>query len=305
MDGDLESLKSIDSHGQQKALHFDSEKKAASNSEEHKQVKDSPTKKDSDSKEEHLSQDKGVKEDSVAESNDKKEESEKVETEKENSDVNEKPAEEDEKAEKEEKEEKELDNQEQISSHKKNVSQILVTDLVFLDIKIGEEQVGRIEIGLFGKATPNTTANFKGLCEGFTDKSGKIVTYKGTKFHRVIKDFMIQGGQIPGGTSIFGGNFADENFDVKFHGLGWVAMANAGKDTNKTQFFITTSDTWYLNGKTVVFGKVIKGMSIVDKIQNVKRGKNDRPEAPQEVLVTNSGSLETEPFLTDETDAVN
>lgn len=185
-----------------------------------------------------------------------------------------------------------------------NQQKTLVTQMVFLDIKIGEEEVGRIEIGLFGNDVPKTAANFKGLCEGFTDKgNGQSYSLKGTKFHRVIQKFMIQGGDLHRATSIFGGMFPDENFKVKYYGPGWVGMANSGKDTNSSQFFIATADTSWLYGKHVVFGKVIKGMDVVYKIEKNKTNKQDAPVIP--VVVINAGVLPTKPFLTDNSPAVN
>ena len=139
--------------------------------------------------------------------------------------------------------------------------------VVFLDITVNNNYIGRIEIELHNDITPLTAENFRSLCVG-----DKGYTYKGCNFHRVIPNFMLQSGDITnfngtGGISIYGRNFKDENFVLKHTGPGILSMANSGPNTNSSQFFITTVATPWLDGKHVVFGRVINGLNVVKTIE--------------------------------------
>lgn len=184
-----------------------------------------------------------------------------------------------------------------------------VTDLVYFDISIGGEAAGRIEIGLFGKTVPKTVENFRELCLKTREKdTDPLVGFEGSIFHRIIKDFMLQGGDFTkgdgtGGRSIYGERFPDENFKLKHYGAGWLSMANAGKDTNGSQFFITLKKTSWLDGRHVVFGKVIKGMDVCRKIEESPTDGGDRPV--KEVKITACGKLALDaPFSVTKDDAV-
>ena len=145
---------------------------------------------------------------------------------------------------------------------------------VFFDVTIGGQPAGRVTMELYADKCPKTAENFRALCTGEkgVGKSGKPLCYKGSSFHRVITEFMAQGGDFTagngtGGESIYGMKFPDENFTVKHSGRGDLSMANAGPNTNGSQFFMTFIPCTWLDGKHTVFGKVVDGFPVLDALE--------------------------------------
>ncbi|VDK74660.1 unnamed protein product [Litomosoides sigmodontis] len=154
-----------------------------------------------------------------------------------------------------------------------------VTDKVVFTIKIGDEEAGTVTIGLFGKTVPKTVKNFIELSK------------------------KAEGGDGTGSKSIYGEQFADENFKLKHYGAGWVSMANAGPDSNGSQFFITLKKTPWLDGKHVVFGKVLDGMKVVRKMENTKTTKPGDTPLKDVVIIRAEHVVVDAPFAIHKADA--
>ena len=198
----------------------------------------------------------------------------------------------------EQQQQQQLEQQQQQQQKQKAKKKSNALPRVFFDVEIGKKAAGRIIMELRSDVVPKTAENFRCLCTGEKGrgKAGKNLHFLNSVFHRIIPDFMLQGGDITrgngtGGDSIYGGDFRDENFKLKHNKPGMLSMANAGPNTNSSQFFLTTVETPHLDGVHVVFGSVTSGMNVVRKIEKV--GSNSgKPR--QRVRIVQSGELNSD-----------
>ncbi|KAF9011763.1 peptidyl-prolyl cis-trans isomerase [Cyathus striatus] len=182
--------------------------------------------------------------------------------------------------------------------------------ITYFDVTIGDKPAGRIAFSLYSDLVPKTAENFRALCTGEkgVGQSGKLLSFKGSGFHRVIKGFMCQGGDFTagngtGGESIYGEKFEDEAFPVNHTKPFLLSMANAGPNTNGSQFFITVAPTPHLDGKHVVFGEVIRGKSIVRQIENFPTSSGDVPTSP--ITIADCGVLSPNDLAATEKEAAD
>jgi peptidyl-prolyl isomerase H (cyclophilin H) len=168
--------------------------------------------------------------------------------------------------------------------------------VVFFEISIGNENIGRIYMELFADVTPITAENFRQFCTGEKLRGSIPIGYKNSIFHRIIKGFMVQGGDFikgdgTGSYSIYGERFDDENFKLKHDQAGLLSMANSGKNTNGCQFFILCDKAGHLDGQHVVFGKVIdpQSMSVVKQVEYIQTNMDDEPLT--KVTITECGQM--------------
>merc|ERR1712151_322240 len=171
-----------------------------------------------------------------------------------------------------------------------------VTEKVYFDIAIDGEDAGRITFGLFGNTVPKTAKNFSTLCDGSAGvgNAGKPLHFQGSNFHRTLPGFMAQGGDFTagngtGGESIYGNKFADENFTLKHEKPYLLSMANAGPNTNGSQFFITFKETPWLDGRHTVFGEVLEGVDVVNELEKIGSGSG---ATSKKATIKASGKLE-------------
>jgi cyclophilin family peptidyl-prolyl cis-trans isomerase len=169
----------------------------------------------------------------------------------------------------------------------------MANPVVFFDIAIGGAPAGRIEMTLRKDIAPRTVENFRALCTGEKSTPSQKLAYKDSIFHRVIPNFMLQGGDFTkfngtGGVSIYGNKFQDENFTLRHDKPGLLSMANAGPNTNGSQFFLTTVATPWLDGKHVVFGSVTAGMDLVKRIEGLG---SQSGSVRQEIKIVDCGQL--------------
>jgi cyclophilin family peptidyl-prolyl cis-trans isomerase len=188
-----------------------------------------------------------------------------------------------------------------MSNYKKNIGlKMKKNPQVYFDISIEKRVIGRIIMELFADVVPRTAENFRVFCTGERGISGttkKNMHYKGTIFHRIISGFMAQGGDTTrgdgtGGESIYGNKFHDENFRLKHDQAGLLSMANSGLNTNGSQFFLTFKATPHLNGRHVVFGKVIEGLDLLKIIERVSTDPGDKPFTS--VYISDCGQIHSE-----------